>query len=78
MRHFATIMGYSTVLVMLGPLIGPSFAGAMSDRFGDYTGAFSVLGVATGLSAVFFLLARRPPLPQRGLGPQVYTAERTA
>jgi MFS family permease len=68
MRNFGTIMGYSIVLVMLGPLVGPSFAGAMSDRFGNYTAAFAILGVATGVSAVFFLLARKPPLPRRVLG----------
>ena len=64
-RHFATIMGYSLAIVMVGPLIGPSFAGAMNDRFDNYTAAFAILGTLTGLSAVFFLLARRPPLPQR-------------
>ena len=60
-----TIMGYSLVLVMFGSMIGPSFAGAMNDRFGDYQAAFLILGVLTGLGSTFFLLARRPPLPER-------------
>ncbi len=46
-------------------MIGPSFAGAMNDRFGDYQAAFLILGVLTGLGSTFFLLARRPPLPER-------------
>lgn len=65
MRNFGTIMGYSTVIIMIGPLIGPWFGGAMNDRFGTYTEAFAIIGIATGLSAAFFLLARKPPLPQR-------------
>lgn len=64
-RYLATIMGYSLVLVMFGSMIGPSFAGAMNDRFGDYQAAFLILGVLTGLGSTFFLLARRPPLPER-------------
>jgi MFS family permease len=64
-RNYATIMGYSLVVVMVGTLIGPSFAGAMSDHFGDYSAAFAIVGAATGVSGIFFLLARKPPLPPR-------------
>ena len=62
-RHFATIAGFSTVVVMVGPLLGPSFAGAMRDAFGDYTGAFLVLGMLTGGGSAFFFMARKPPSP---------------
>jgi MFS family permease len=65
MRNFGTITGYSSVIVMAGPLIGPALAGGMNDYFGGYTEAFALVGILTGLSTVFFLLARKPPLPHR-------------
>jgi MFS family permease len=65
MRNFATIMGYSTMIVMVGPLVGPALAGGLNDYFGGYTEAFALVGTLTGLSTVFFLLARKPPLPHR-------------
>ena len=64
-RHFGKIAGYSNVMVMLGPLIGPTFAGAMSDRFGDYSGAFLGVAVMVAMGSVFFFFARKPPLPAR-------------
>ena len=64
-RRYGTIMGYSLVLVMIGPLLGPAFAGGMSDAFGDYRGAFTILGVLAGAGSLLFFLARRPPLPRR-------------
>ena len=64
-RHFGKIAGYSNVMVMLGPLIGPTFAGAMSDRFGDYSGAFLGVAVMVAMGSVFFFFARKPPVPAR-------------
>ena len=65
MRNFGTIMGYSSVLVMVGPLLGPALAGGLNDHFSRYTEAFAVVGVLTGVSSIFFMLARKPPMPQR-------------
>ena len=64
-RHYGTIMGSSLAFVMIGTLIGPSFAGAMNDHYGDYIAAFWIIGIVTAVSAIFFLLARKPPLPPR-------------
>jgi MFS family permease len=64
-RNFATIAGISTVIVMGGPLLGPSVAGALSDAFGDYKIAFFSLGILTGVGSIFFFLARVPQLPRR-------------
>lgn len=67
-KYFATIMGFSTVIVMIGPLIGPAFAGAMYDFLGEYTRAFGILGVITGLGSAFFFLARKPVFPSHFVG----------
>ena len=64
-RHFGQIAGYSNILVMLGPLIGPSLAGWMFDQYGDYTGAFLAVAVVVALGALLFLGSRKPPLPRR-------------
>lgn len=61
-RHFASIMGASMAVFMVGQLIGPVFAGSMADAFGDYRAAFTVLAVvAAGSSAAFWFAA--PPAP---------------
>lgn len=64
-RHFGQIAGYSNVIVMVGPLIGPSFAGWMSDTYGDYSGAFFAVGIVVGLGGLLFLGSRKPPVPAR-------------
>jgi len=75
MRNFGKIMGYSSVIVMIGPLLGPALAGGLNDHFGSYREAFMVVGILTGMSTVFFLLARKPPLPQRAHAAHAIPAE---
>jgi MFS family permease len=67
--HFATIAGFSAVLTTLGSSVGPIIAGAVNDATGSYTLAFAGLGAATTLSTVFFILARKPPVPDRSEPP---------
>ena len=62
-KHFGKIAGYSNIMVMFGPLIGPIFAGAISDQYGDYKIAFLTTGVVIGISSVFFFLAKKPIKP---------------
>jgi len=66
-RNLGMIAGWSNGITLTGSVIGPVYAGVMYDRTGSYTTAFWTLGVATILSTVFFLAARKPPLPVRGL-----------
>tara|TARA_Y100000814_G_C12278248_1_gene384136 strand:- start:349 stop:1032 length:684 start_codon:yes stop_codon:yes gene_type:complete len=62
-KHFGKIAGYSNIMVMFGPLIGPIFAGAISDQYGDYKIAFLTTGIVIGISSVFFFLAKKPIKP---------------
>ena len=57
---YGTIMGFSFVLVMLGMVAGPIFAGRLADVRGSYTLAFTILAVVTAGGSVSFLFARRP------------------
>jgi hypothetical protein len=40
-------------------------AGVLADRTGSYEFGFTVLACFSGVGSLFFLLARRPPLPPR-------------
>jgi len=62
---YATIMGFSSLIMMLGMIAGPLFAGNLADRLGDYKLAFAIVAGVAGLSSVLFLAARRPKLPSR-------------
>ena len=60
---FGTIMGFSSLIVMLGMSIGPIYAGYMADTHGDYVIGFSVLGIGALLGSLCFLFARPPVHP---------------
>ncbi len=60
---FGTIMGFSSLIVMLGMSIGPIFAGYMVDLQGDYVVAFSVLGIGALAGSLCFAFARPPAHP---------------
>ena len=59
-KHFGSIMGWSSLIVMLGMAIGPIYAGYMADRTNNYQAAFTTLAIAALFGAIFFLLAKRP------------------
>lgn len=65
--HYATIMGFSSMVMMSGKKVGPLFAGYTGDRLGDYNLAFSILATITGLGSLLFLMAKSPPPPPRFL-----------
>jgi MFS family permease len=64
-KHFGSIMGWSSLIVMLGMAIGPIYAGYMADRTGNYQAGFATLAIAAAFGAIFFLLAKHPVLPNR-------------
>ena len=62
-RHFASIMGASMAVFMIGQLIGPLLVGTMADRLGDYRAAFVVLAALAAASSLAFWFARPPSEP---------------
>ena len=62
---FATIMGFSSLVVMVGMTGGPLFAGFMADIFDGYRVPFVIIAALTGAGSLFFALARPPRLPER-------------
>ena len=61
-KAFGTIMGFSSLVVMFGMILGPLFAGFVYDVTGSYRGAFHG-AVRSGPRGRGVLLARRPPRP---------------
>lgn len=60
---FGTIMGFSSLIVMLGMSIGPILAGYMADVYGNYELGFSVLATGTLIGSFCFLAAGPPSHP---------------
>ena len=57
---FGTIMGFSSLVVMLGMASGPVIAGYMADVSGSYQSGFTLLAVLCLLGSVCFLAATPP------------------
>ena len=65
---FGTIMGFSSLIVMLGMSTGPIFAGYMADIQGNYEMGFVYLAIAAFLGSFCFLAATPPrSMPKRTL-----------
>ncbi len=62
---FATIMGFSSLVVMVGMTTGPLFAGFMADVFDGYRVPFVVIAALTGIGSLFFAIAAPPRPPER-------------
>ena len=60
---FGTIMGFSSLIVMLGMSGGPIYAGYMADVYGNYHVAFNTLAGAALLGSLCFAFARPPKHP---------------
>ena len=57
---FGTIMGFSSMIVMLGMMGGPLIAGYMADQSGSYESGLSLLALASLSGSVFFSFATPP------------------
>ncbi len=61
--NFGTIMGFSSLIIMLGNIAGPLVAGVLADSTGNYRLGFTVLAILSGLGSIFFILSKKPPRP---------------
>lgn len=59
---FGTIMGISSMIVMLGMTAGPLFCGLLYDMYGNYDLAFTCMAIACGVGSLCFWFARPPKL----------------
>ncbi|MPZ49308.1 MAG: MFS transporter [Dehalococcoidia bacterium] len=61
--NYGVIMGWSSMIVMIGTIAGPLVAGILADVTGSYQSGFTVLAILAGMGSGFFLLSKRPTLP---------------
>ena len=66
-RSFGTIMGFSSLIIMFGMILGPLIAGASYDITGSYRTGFVLLATAATAGAAFFWFAVRPAPPDDGV-----------
>ena len=64
---FGTIMGFSSLIVMLGMSAGPIFAGYMADVYGNYQLGFTLLAAGAMLGSACFAFAGPPRHPRHGV-----------
>jgi|TARA_B100002003_G_C14112099_1_gene534874 MFS family permease len=64
-KYYATIMGFSSMIMTMGMMTGALFTGFVTDRTNDYTLAFAILATVSALGSILFFVSRPPPLPER-------------
>ena len=62
---FGKIMGFSSLIVMMGMMTGPIVAGLVADATGSFRSAFIILAVGAASGAGWFFNARPPAPPRR-------------
>ena len=60
--HFASIMGWSSIIVTIGTVSGPLLAGILADSTGDYRLGFTLIAILAFAGNIFWALAS-PPSP---------------
>ena len=81
---FGKIMGFSSLIIMMGMTIGPLAAGGVYDLTGSYTPAFVFMAIVVGLGSLCFVFANKPeppagaPAPPTGRRPEPAEATEVA
>ena len=62
-HSYGTIMGFSSLVIMLGMIVGPVFAGAVYDSTGSYEAAFTLLALVAAAGSLLMLFTTKPKPP---------------
>ena len=62
---FGTIMGISSLIIMIGMSSGAIIAGVLADVFGDFKIAFTLFAVSSVVGSACFFFAKRPTHPDQ-------------
>jgi len=61
--NFAAIMGWSTIIITFGVVVGPLLAGVLADSTGNYKLGFTIIAILALCGNIFWLLATPPASP---------------
>ena len=75
---FGVILGFSSMIIMMGMVAGPIIAGVMADETGSYSSGFTVLAILAAIGSIFFVLARPPQRPQAAAAEGLMLSQRAA
>ena len=59
-KSFGTIMGFSSLIVMIGMTLGPIVCGVLFDYYGNYEVAFTIMALGSLIGGVCFWLCEPP------------------
>lgn len=62
-KSFGTVLGFSSMVIMIGQIIGPIMVGSIADRTGNYQLSFTLVAIYAAVSSIFFVFATRPTPP---------------
>ena len=74
---FGTVMGFSSLIILLGMVFGPIIAGLSYDITGSYQTGFIGLALVGGLGSIAFVFSTRPAPPPSWLAKQALRAPRS-
>ena len=60
---FGKIMGFSSIIIMMGMTIGPLAAGGVYDLTGSYTPAFIFMAIVVAFGSLCFIFSNKPEPP---------------
>ncbi|MGH9176486.1 MAG: MFS transporter [Vicinamibacterales bacterium] len=63
-KSFGVIMGFSSLIIMLGNVAGPLVAGITADATGSYRTGFTIMATLAALGSIFFIFSTKPTLPR--------------
>ena len=62
-QNFGKILGFSSLIMTSGMIVGPVVAGISYDTTGSYVIGFTLLAAFASLGSVFFMFATKPSPP---------------
>ena len=66
---FGTVMGFSSLIILIGMVMGPIIAGLSYDVTGTYRTGFVLLAIVAGLGSIVFFASTPPAPPPAELSP---------
>jgi MFS family permease len=64
-NSFGTLLGFSSMIILIGMVTGPIVAGISYDQTGSYQSGFLLISAVGAIGSLFFFASKQPPPPAR-------------